>query len=226
MNSFTYMTLIDFFHNTKPTVFKKHEIFIRPDDSNQNIFFLDSGYVRMYIDTPDGKELTFNIFKPRAYFPVSNAFIHSTNTYYYQTLTPSVLYKIPSQELLSFLKQNPEELLNLTKRIVSGLDGYLIHSKHLLFGNARKRIASTMILCALRFGENHTNNTYKITIMLTHQDIGNLTALTRETTSIEIEKLLQEEIISYERRKLVIHDLQKLYDIVGEDSISYSGPNI
>jgi len=57
------------FFETFPQVsYKKEEIILRPDDPMPYVYYVESGYIRMYCLLPDGKELTLNIFKPGAYF--------------------------------------------------------------------------------------------------------------------------------------------------------------
>jgi CRP-like cAMP-binding protein len=50
----------------------------------------------------------------------------------------------------------------------------------------------------------------EISIPLAHQDIANLTGITRETASVELEKLSHEKIISYTYKHMIVRDLQRL----------------
>jgi CRP-like cAMP-binding protein len=207
------MTLTEFFNRYPITEYQREEFLLHPNDIPQGINYIEKGFIRMYSLTLEGKELTVNIFKPGAFFPMIWALGEAPNIYYYQTITPLTIRRAPQVDVLQFLKNNPQELFLLTKRVLSGLHGYLIQTQYALFGTAYVRIASTILLCAKRFGIKNTDNTTEIYLPLTHQMIGNLTALTRETVTLEMQKLFQKNIITYRKRKIIVLDISKLEEI-------------
>jgi CRP/FNR family transcriptional regulator len=77
-------------------------------------------------------------------------------------------------------------------------------------GNARIKVTTVILTCAKRFGKKQKNGDLVIQILLTHKNIASLSGLTRETTTLEIEKLKKEKIITYKNRLLVIKNLAKL----------------
>jgi CRP/FNR family transcriptional regulator, anaerobic regulatory protein len=193
-----------FFSSYPATTYKKDEIILRPDDPTPYVYYVASGFVRMYCLLPDGKELTLNIFKPESYFPMLLVLGSSTNSYYYETLTPVTLERAPRAEILAFTHREPDVLFELTSRISVGVNGLLSNIQYLLFGSASSRVASVLLILSRRFG-NEKDSTTTIQLPLTHQDIANLIGLTRETTSLEMEKLVARKIISYNHKQVSIH---------------------
>jgi CRP/FNR family transcriptional regulator, anaerobic regulatory protein len=199
--------------------YKKDEIILRPDDPTPYVFYIVSGFVRMYCLLPDGKELTLNIFKQGSYFPMFLILGNSTNTYYYETLTPVKLERAPKGEVLTFLHRESDVLFEFTSRISVGLNGLLSNIQYVLFGLASSRVASVLLILARRFGE--AKNSYiTIQLPLTHQDIANLIGLTRETTSLEMEKLVTRKIISYDHKQIIIRNIQVLAQEVAFEGAS------
>lgn len=210
MNSEENSKLESFFAQFKSIHFKKKEIILHPEENPENIFYLKTGFVRMYSVSEKGKELTLNIFKPEAYFPMTWAIGQIPNNYFFETMTEADLCRVPKKELISFLKTEPVILYDLTRRILVGLSGILIRLEYLLFGDARSRVASSLLLSARRFGKELKNGEVEVELPLTHQEIANLASLTRESTSLEMEALIKKGLIMIKKRKLIIKDLEKL----------------
>jgi CRP-like cAMP-binding protein len=80
----------------------------------------------------------------------------------------------------------------------------------LLTGNAYQQIASVLLVLARRFGRNGKDGEIIIDLPLTHRIIGTLAALSRESTSLELEKLTKAKIISQKDHLVIVRDLKKL----------------
>ena len=199
-----------FFSLSKILTYKRGEIILRSDDSPQGIIFLEEGFVKMNSIFPDGRELTLNIFKPQTYFPMTWAIADIPNTYFYQAMTNLKIRRMPKNLFLEFLDQNPDVLRELTTRILIGLDGLLTNIQYMLSGNSHYRVAAAILLCARRFGKKIGLNSVSVTLPLTHQDIGNIAGITRETATIAIDKLQKQGLITHHYRHLTINNLSLL----------------
>jgi CRP-like cAMP-binding protein len=224
MKKINALKLEDFFSDGKIIEYKKNEMILRPEDIPQGIFYLEKGFVRMSTILEDGRELTLNIFKPGTYFSMFWAIADIENAYFFQAITDVVVKRIPKEKTIPFLKENPEILFDLTKRILSGMNGLLKNMEYLLSGHAEKRIAAVLILSAKRFGIKKGGGKIEIELPLTHQDIANLSGLTRETTSLELEKLKKQKLIRYVHHKVIIQNLKKLQEKITFESMKESIP--
>jgi CRP/FNR family transcriptional regulator len=202
--------LREFFSLSKTLTYKRGEIILRSDDSPQGIIFLEEGFVKMNSIFPDGRELTLNIFKPQAYFPMTWAIADIPNTYFYQAMTNLRIRRMPKNLFLEFINQNPDVLRELTTRILIGLDGLLTNIQYLLSGNSHYRVTAAILLCARRFGKKIGENNISVTLPLTHQDIGNIAGITRETATIAIDKLQKQGLITHHYRHLIINKFNEL----------------
>ncbi|MBI4136665.1 Crp/Fnr family transcriptional regulator [Candidatus Roizmanbacteria bacterium] len=207
-----------FFAGYQSLTYKKGEIMIRAEDTPQGVFYIKNGFVRLFCIAREGKELTFHIFKPKSYFPLIWALCDVPNRYHYQALVSSEMYRAPRQEVLDFIRQNPDELYALTNRILIGLDGLLLNMEHLLFGNAYHRVVSAILLFSCRFGKHIARGRVTIVFPLTHSDIANLAGITRETTSVAIEKLIRKKLISCHHQHIVVNNVDKL---IKESTVSF-----
>jgi CRP/FNR family cyclic AMP-dependent transcriptional regulator len=202
----------EFFAKFKATQkFKKNQLIFGPGSEPSGVFFIKSGFVRIYTISESGKEITFNIFKPGAYFSMIWALNDTPNIYFYESLTDTLLLKAPKNEVVKQIESNPGLLYDLTKRTLNGLDGMTKLMEALLTGNAYQQIASVLLVLARRFGKNiGKDGELIIDIPLTHRIIGTLASLSRESTSLELEKLTKAKIISQKDHLIVVKDLKKL----------------
>lgn len=201
--------LDEFFSKYKQLIFKKGEMLIRADEQPVGAFFLKSGYVRLGSIFANGTELTLNIFKPGSFFPMMWAIGEVKNTYFCQAMSEVKVCRAPKADVVKFVKENPEVLYDLTKRILVGLDGMLTNIQYLLFGSSYNRIAAALLLLSKRFGEK-TKKGMVININLIHQDIAHIAGVSRETASIAIKQLENKHIISRLKKKFVVEDIKKL----------------
>jgi CRP/FNR family transcriptional regulator len=189
-----------------PSSYKKGEVIIRAEDDPSGIFHIISGYVRCYSLSEEGKELTMDILKPGSSFPLTWAIGNVTNSYFYEAMTDSQVTKTPRDKVLQFVRGEPEIFYGLTKNLLSNLDNLLIRMGFLLRAEAKDKIYLTLELLAENFGQTNPDCEAIIKLPLTHQDIANLTGLTRETTSIELNKLEKRGLISRKDKLWVMKD--------------------
>jgi CRP-like cAMP-binding protein len=71
-------------------------------------------------------------------------------------------------------------------------------------------VAAAILLCARRFGQKTGANSVSVTLPLTHQDIGNIAGITRETATIAIDKLQKQGLITHHYRHLTVNKLDEL----------------
>jgi CRP/FNR family transcriptional regulator len=204
--------VLEFFAKYRPLYYKKGETILRAFDDPRGVNYIVRGYVKLYFLNQDGQEFTFNIFKPGSYFPIIWAMGGRDNYYYYEAMTPTEIRRAPKEAILKFIQEDPTILYELTKRLISGLEGLLIRMEHVLYGDANQKIKSTLYLLAKRFGtKNGGNRKYtRIDLPITHQGIASLVGLSRETTSLEMKKLEREGIIGRANRYILVKRVRKL----------------
>jgi len=191
-------------------LYKKGEIILRADDNPSGVYYLKKGFVRLYAISREGQEITFNIFKPGSYFSMMWAIANTTNHHFFEAMTAVELQRAPKEKLLEFIKSQPDVLFELTRRILIGLSGLITEMEYLLFGNANIKVASVILLLAKRFGQKKTNGGVVIQHPFTHRMIASIAGLTRETTTLEIQKLKQEKVLTQKQHLLVVRNIKKL----------------
>ena len=198
-----------FFSGYKKLSFKKNATILHAKEEPKGVFYLKKGYVRLYSISKDAQELTLIIFRPENIFPLIWAINNTPHIYYMEAFTDVELYQAPRKEFLNFIKQDNEVLLELTGRILMRFHGGLTRMEHAIFGHARSKVVSIILICVERYGKKVGKNIF-IQVPLTHQDIANLIGIARETVSLEMEQLQKEGLINHLGKSLVVKNLQKL----------------
>ena len=183
---------------------------LRAQEEPKEVYFLKKGFVRLYLIALTGREITFNIYKPGTYFPMIWAIGNLPNFYFFESLTDTVVYRAPREKLLELVKNNPKLLFALTKRTYIGLDGIVRLTQALLTENARGKLISTLLVLGRRFGRKETNGDLVIRLPLTHRILASLANLSRETTSLALEKLQKEKVLTFNKHSITINKLQKI----------------
>jgi CRP/FNR family transcriptional regulator, cyclic AMP receptor protein len=194
--------------------YKKGQILIHAGDEPSCIFHLMEGKVKQYDLSYRGDEVILNIFKPPAFFPMSYAVNKTPNTYFYEADSDLELRKAPIEEVVKFIKSNPDILYDLLSRVYRGADGLIGRMAHLMASTAKSRIMYELIIECRRFG--HPDNQGCV-VNLNESDIGARAGLSRETVSRELQKLKADGLIVISSKHVTVPDLEKLEVSLGKD---------
>ncbi len=188
--------------------YQKGQILIFADETPEYIFYITKGRVRKYDLSSRGDEIIVNIFKPPAFFPMSEAINHSQNAYFYKTEVFTELHIVPMDVAVQFLKDNPDVMLDLLSRIYRGVDGLLGRLVHLMSGSARSRLLYELLIECRRFGHQDADGTYKLNI--TEIDLAARAGMTRETVSREMKHFKESGLLELVAKGILIKDLATL----------------
>ena len=200
-----------FFAKFKPLRYKKGEVIFRAGDPPLGIYYLKKGYVKVYSVSKSGEELTLIIFKPGDIFPVSWAVGNIGVSYFVEAMTEALFWRVPRDQFLKFVKNKPEILFELIRRMMVRFVGLMQRMEYMVFGDAGTKVAAVLLIVAERFGVlRDKKKEIVIQVPLTHNQIANLIGLSRETTSIEMKKFENKGLINYRGRLLVVKNLAGL----------------
>ena len=208
MNTDLSPKLDTFFEKAKLQYYKKKSLILHPNDTPSSVFYIKKGYVRVYRISEEGEELTLTILKPKDFFPLTYGINNVKNPYYLEAITPLELWRSPQEEFLNFVKSNADVLYDLTTRILVRFDGVLSRMGYLVFSNAYVKVATTLLICAKRFGEQ-VGEDIVVKVPLTHRDIATIVGITRETTSLEMKKLEKQGFLGRQGRLYTVKNIKR-----------------
>lgn len=214
MNDTVRQQLDDFFSRYTKLRYRKGEVIVRADDSPAGIYYLKKGFVRMIATAGSGETLVMHVFKPGSFFPMMWGINDAQNRYQFEAVNESEAYRAPREEVVRFVKQNPDVLFDLASRLLSGTSGLLQRMEHLVLDSAYDKTVKLLSYYVRNFGTPDTKSDGTV-IVLTHREVAAWIGTTRETASLQIEALVKKGLASYRGRQLVVKDIRKLEQEVG-----------
>ena len=211
MTKAEYSQLKKFFSQFPSKKISKNALIFKPGDKIADVYFMKSGYVRVYTKAPFG-ENTLNIFKPLFLISVIHHFTNLRNNLFFQAITPSEVYIIPKQEFKNFLNNNPKMSNIIMDYFFSSLLLYMTNQGGIINGSAINKVASVLLQIVHDYGDTK-NGQLAVNFPATHRIVASLIGLTRETTSVQMSKLQKLGIISTKRNQFVVRNLEKLKDL-------------
>lgn len=198
----------DFFENYTNLTYRKGEVILRAGDPPAGVLYLKKGVVRMSFVGTNGDTLVLHIFRPGSYFPMPWVINDTPNRYYFEALTPVEILRAPREDVRKFLKDNQAAAEHFMSRILLGVSGLLERMEHLVLESAYRKTIVLLLYYARQFSDEKVKGKFKIP--LTHKEIASWIGTTRETASLQIEKLKRKKLITYQRRFIFIPDIEAL----------------
>lgn len=198
----------DFFSHYPQRKIPKDQIIIFNGEAPEKVFYIISGKVSQYDISYRGDEIMTNIFKSPAFFPMSWAINHTPNTYFYKAEEDTVVQVAPPEEVVTFLKDNPDVTFDLLARVYKGIDGVLARTVHLMSGSARSRIMYELIIECRRFGDKISDNLYELKINET--DLAARAGLARETVNREVKRLKEKGLVKVNGSSITVTNLSEM----------------
>lgn len=203
----------------KKNLSKKELLF--NSDQQQRLTIVESGFVKRYLIKADGSIGVQSIYSQNSIFPLTHIYkilydiklSESDDTYYYEAMTPSQVYMLSDETLLSELDKRPELYKDLLRVCGKRLQSNIRSLENQSLPVTYQKVAHQLYALAQEYGVS-TAAGVKIGIAITQQDIADIISTTRETVSTCISQLRKKKLVLTFRGKFIVPDMQKLLDEV------------
>jgi CRP-like cAMP-binding protein len=167
--------------------------------------------------TNDGSIGAMIIYGPEDVFPISILYkklfnqplYHGAETFFYESMSPAEVFTIDADQLVDAVHQDPALYPDLLQEVGRHLDFCINSLENIALRNSEKRIAHMICYFARNFGTS-TAEGIRIDMPLTHQNIGEIINITRETVSTNIKGLRDRGLLKARNSSLIVPNLQKL----------------
>mgnify|MGYP005839097519 CR=1 FL=1 len=202
LGSVTYM------HN-----FAKNQPIYFAEETSNSIFFLKKGRVKLTRMSSEGKEMIVALVNPGEVFGEMAIIDDGNRTDTAFALDETVICAISKSDFKEFIESNPELNPKVTKLIGLKLRQFSEKIEDLVFKDAPTRVISFLLKLAEKQGKKIGEEIF-VKPFLTHQDIAELTACTRQTVNTILTDLREKKLINFDRKKLIIKKDLELKDMV------------
>lgn len=191
------------------TEFKKDEFIYFPNERATHIYMIVSGRVKIghYLD--DGKEVVNAILGSGEIFGELALAGEEHRKDFAQAMDAVSICPLSIDELKDMMKEDKELSFKILKLVGLRLMKLERKLELLVFKDARTRIVEFLKDSASWKGKKVGFETM-IPTKLTHKDIASLTGTSRQTVTTVLNELKEQNLINFDRRKILIRDLDLL----------------
>jgi CRP/FNR family cyclic AMP-dependent transcriptional regulator len=176
---------------------------------DKNVYLLKKGAVKITKLTPQGNEIILDIFSGGSMFGEMTVIDPQERDESAVVMEDALLCIMKKADFERLTQMVPGLAIRLSKMI--GLKRWKIENKllDLLYRTVEQRLAKTFLNLLEDFGVPHKSG-YLLKIRLTHKDIADLIASTRETVTSTLNKMKGDGLIDYEDKYIVINSQEGL----------------
>src|SRR5215208_213497 len=185
--------------------FKARDTIFAPGDPDDQLYFLAEGTVRLYKIYGDYKEATTALLKDGGVFGKLNLVEGRWQDVFAEAVTESRVASIQKASIERVIKNDPGFALKLFSSFSERLRQSDEVIESLLHREVSTRLATLLMNLGERFGEGNGSGTL-IDVRLTHQDLANMIASTREAVSKVMSEFQRDGLIESRNRRVVILD--------------------
>jgi CRP-like cAMP-binding protein len=190
-------------------MFKKSERIYVPDDLSDRIFFINEGRIKISVMNDEGKEITKAILGRGEVFG-ELALLGETRRHDFATaLEDTSACVVSLDELRGLMRERSELNLFFMKMFGSRQLEMERRLESLVFRDSRSRIVEFLVHLTKTKGQR-VGYEWVVRNFITHQEIANLTATSRQTVTTTLNDLRFQKLLTFNRSRLLIRDFDKL----------------
>jgi len=191
------------------TTFAKGEYIFQQDEPADKLYYILSGRVKIGTESESDRSITKCILQGGEVFGEKVFVGTSIRRDFAQALEPTEVCIMTKNEMQGLFKDyNPLGLM-IMKLIGSRALKMEKRLESLVFKDSRSRIIEFIVDLNTEKG-NRVGYEWVIRNFITHQEIANLTATSRQTVTTVLNELKSRDIITFNRKRLLIRDLEVL----------------
>ncbi|HRI08476.1 MAG TPA: Crp/Fnr family transcriptional regulator [Nannocystaceae bacterium] len=177
-------------------------------DAADRVYFLHGGRVSA-LHVPDGsRAVCLGLFGPTDVFGESCLWTAAPREHMAVTATAVLVTEVPRALLRLLLDDHPVAASLFAEQAITRRDLVIRRLSIAMSASVRARLAGQL----LELGEHgrDTSDGRELVFPLTHHELAALIGTTRETVSVELQRLRREGLILIHRRQIVLRDLSRL----------------
>jgi len=190
-------------------IYKKGEYIYIPDEHADQIYLLHEGRVKIGAYGDSGKEITKTILAAGEIFGELSLIGEQKRRDFAYVMEKTTVCILSVQEMKSLMQEHSGLQLFIMKLMGSRVLEMEQRLESLVFRDSRTRIIEYLENLAKRKGQRVGYETV-VRRFLTHQEIANLTATSRQTVTTVLNELRSKNIITFNRKRLLVRDMEAL----------------
>ncbi len=190
--------------------YSKNEIIFFEGDSPSKLFLINTGRVKVYKHTKDGKEQILYILSEGDFVGDASIFTDENMKYNAETIEETSICELSKQDFKEIIQQNPNIAIKVLKTAYERIDRLQELITSLSTKDIESRIAGLLLGFIKDFGSPKMDG-IEMEIPFSREDLANYIGVTRETISRKLSLMQEEGILEMRGNKNIkILDLKLL----------------
>lgn len=190
--------------------YKKGEFIFMQNETSKYIYLLHSGRVKVGSYSDEGREIIKAILQPGEIFGELAIMGEEQRRDFAQAIDENVgICMMPLEEMRALMYEDKEFSLKVTRWLGLRIQRAERRLESLVFRDARGRVIDFLKDLAQEKGKKVGTETL-VNHFFAHKDIASLTATSRQTVTSILNELRDQNLIYFDRKRLLIRDLDKL----------------
>lgn len=195
--------------------YPKGSIIFNEGDKGESFFYIQSGKIKVYKTSFDGREIILNIFGEGAILAEVTMFNDIEYPATAEVIEDAEVGMIYNRDIEKMVLENRELALQIIKVLSKRLYYSQMNVKEIALNDTYIRTAKVLINLAKEYGKD-TPKGIEINLGMTRQDIANIVGTTRETASRAMSQLKKKRLIDMDGKNIIIKDIRRLKEEIEE----------
>lgn len=207
-------------HATTMTHCVRGQQILSPDDPPDRIHIVKAGRVRVYRMSPDGKQLTLDIYEKGTILgDMSLLGQDRLSEAYAEAIEDGVICTITPDELRRLIERYPVIGVNIIRHLSGRLQAAEREIEAMAYQRVDQRLARRLLDLGQRFGVRTERGTL-IEARLTQQELAEMVGTTRETLAHTLADFRRRGLLDTAHHQVVIRDAERLAELADGDELA------
>lgn len=197
------------FADAREKKFPKNQIIAYQGDPLTSIHIVKEGFIKAYTILDSGDTRTMFILGAGDIFPIAFSLTMDWNNfqirYFYQSLTDAVLGLLDHEQFRKMIESDPKLTGAYMSYMSASNQAIMNQLEAMKHKTAKDKIMLLLPYLVSKLGQEIRPNTHKLRLKLSHQEIADLSGITRETTTALLKELEDEGIIKQQKDTWIIY---------------------
>lgn len=189
--------------------YKKGDYIYMPEQSSDKVFFLSKGRVKIGSFSSNGKEITKAILEAGQVFGELSLIGEGNRRDFAYAMEDTDVCALTVDEMKGLIKDHNSLSLMMMKIMGNRVLEMEQRLESLVFKDSRTRIVEFLVELTHKKGER-VGYEHVVRKFITHQEIANLTATSRQTVTTVLNELRNKNLLTFNRKRLLVRDIDKL----------------
>ncbi len=202
--------LVELTHRARDTHLERGEVLGRPqEEGNEELYVLKEGRVQLYVQVPDGGEVTLSVVERGSIFGELALGGLRSGEVYARALVPSLVCSLRTEEVQRLIETNPQVGIAMVRLLSERLREAEVRLAELAYQQIPARLANLILRLSTSEGIMGREG-IRIDTPYTHQQPGTMINAKREAVTRAMSELQEEGAVEVVGRRIHIKDHEAL----------------